>query len=184
MKPEILNPKSETNSKLFSCPLFAVRIFTLFFVFSSLVLICGCETLRKKFIRKPKNERKMEEPVLSPQKYNPEFEKDVLYRNYFVYWRSWQDELIAALDADLSHKKQIDCVYQAVMNLEKVRAFLNEDKQKELDVYIEELKALQEKIIKGNLAGAKTVMLKNKLKINKRNILRNFIYSKVKDDLR
>ncbi len=160
---------------------FIFMIFLFYFLSFSL---CGCETLRKKFTRKSKREPEVEEPVLSPEEYNPEFEKDILYRNYFVYWRSWQDELAAALDAGLSHKKQIDCVYHAVMNVEKMRTFLNQDRQKELDVYIEELRALQEKIIKDNLVGAKMVIVKNKLRINRRNILHNFMYSKVKDDLR
>lgn len=146
--------------------------------------LCGCETMRKKFTRKPKHQPAQEEPLLMPEEYNPEFNKDVLYKDYLVYWRSWQDELIAHLEANLSHKKQIDCAQQAVLNLEKLRDFLKPEKQQVLDVYLEELKNLRDKIKEGNLSGANLALIKHKLTINRRNILHNFMYSKVKNDLK
>lgn len=160
------------------------KVVLLTFLACMLFSLYGCETLRKKFVRKPKREREAEEPVLMPEEYNPEFHKDVLYRNYLVYWRSWQDELIEALDVNLSHKKQIETVQQAVVNLEKLRTFLKPQKQEILDKYLEELKDLRDKIKRGNLAGARLEIIKHRVRINRRNILHNFMYSKVKDDLR
>ncbi|MDP1853381.1 MAG: hypothetical protein Q8L26_04180 [Candidatus Omnitrophota bacterium] len=139
--------------------------------------------MRKKFVRKPKAEPKQEEPLLMPEEYNPEFNKDVLYKDYLVYWRSWHDELIASLEANLSHKKQVDCAQEAIVNLGKLRGLLNEEKQKVLDVYLEELKALRDDIKEG-ASGANLSIIKHKLTINRRNILHNFMYSKVKEDLK
>lgn len=162
-----------------------LKAFLLFTVFCFLLSgLCGCETLRKKFIRKPKHEAAPEEPLLMPEEYNPAFNKDVLYKDYLVYWRSWQDELIAALEANLSHKKQVDCAEQAVMNLEKLKGFLKEEKQIVLDKYLSQLKGLRDEIKEGDLAGAKLGIIKHKLTVNRRDILHNFMYSKVKDDLK
>lgn len=157
----------------------------LIFTFSFLIFnfLCGCEAMHKKFVRKSKAEPKQQEPLLMPEEYNPEFNKDVLYKDYLIYWRSWHDELIASLEANLSHKKQIDCAKQAIENLEKLRGLLNEEKRKVLDVYLKELKALKDDIEKGT-SGANLSIIKHKLTINRRNILHDFMYSKVKNDLK
>jgi len=165
-----------------------IRVYSVFFLAACCLLLaaflCGCETLRRKFIRNPKHEKKAEEAVFVPQEYGPEFEKETLYKKYLVYWRSWQDELITAIEANLSYKKQIDCAEQAVANLEKLRTFLKEEKQNTLDIYLSELKKLRDEIKSGVPAGAGIEILKNRLRINRRNILHNFMYSKVKDDLK
>lgn len=153
-------------------------------IFGFCILFSGCQSLQKKFIRKPKDEPKAEEPLLMPQAYNIADNKETLYKNYFVYWRSFQDELIAALEANLSAKKQASCADFAVTNLEKLREFLNEEKQAVLDPYLAELKSLRGKIKESDLAGAKLGIVKHKLSVNRRNIIHNFMYSKVKDDLK
>ncbi|MFQ5681375.1 MAG: hypothetical protein ACE5GG_04935 [Candidatus Omnitrophota bacterium] len=132
----------------------------------------GCYALRKKFIRRPKHEPKAEDPVLAFEDYKNDDDPETAYRKYLLYWRSWQEELIVAIENGLSRKKQSACAREALSNLKMARSFLDEDKQNKLDVYLSELEDLAEDIEKGNLQGARLTMIRHRLKLNRRNILR------------
>ena len=144
----------------------------------------GCDAFVRKFTRKPKKEGlPHEEMVLAPEEYKgPQMTKEELYRQYFLYWRSWQDELIESLRSGKNHKKQIGCLDEAIKNLGELRSLLSEDKQKKLDIYINQLKDLKELVNKdiygNNLDGNR--MTAERIK---RNILRDFSYNKIKDYL-
>jgi len=150
-------------------------------VFSSLF---GCEAFVKKFTRKPKKEKPAEEMILVPEEYPVLFEnKEQAYRQYFLYWKSWQDELINALLACLSQKKQLTCIDYAIKNLEEVKKLLDEEKRSQLDSYITESVKLRNDIDKDTYAN-NTNMNRVTAERIKRKILRDFSYSKVKDYVR
>jgi hypothetical protein len=90
--------------------------------------------------------------------------------------------LIESLIGKSSRKKQIDCAGEAIKNLINLRALLNEEKQKKLDIYIAELKRLQDEITK-DLYGNSTSPHNQSAEFIKRNILRDFSYKKIKDFL-
>jgi len=138
----------------------------------------------RKFTRKPKKENlSKEEMVLAPQEYKgPDMTKEEIYRKYFLYWKSWHDELISSLSPGANHKKQIDCVGQAVKNLEHLKGLLTEDKKKKLDIYINQLNALQDLITK-DVYSSNIVANRSTAERIKRNILRDFSYNKIKDYL-
>lgn len=152
--------------------------------YSLLATLLGCEAFTKKFVRKPKKEGKREETVLVPEEYSPlDIPIEQRYRQYFFYWKSWQDELINALDSGASHKKRRSCIDEAIKNLKELKPLLFEEKQKDLDAYLYKLKELQIKInqdiynrgLFGHKATAESL---------KRNILRDFSYPAVKNHLR
>ncbi|MBM3255730.1 MAG: hypothetical protein FJZ08_05460, partial [Candidatus Omnitrophica bacterium] len=78
MKSRIPNPKSQIA--------LAVTIYLL------LVSFLGCEAFVRKFTRKSKKEDlHREEMVLAPQEYQkPKLSKEEEYRQYLLYWKSWQ----------------------------------------------------------------------------------------------
>jgi len=162
------------------------RIFLLVTVYLLLVAILGCEAFTRKFIRKPKaEEKKPEEIVLIPQEYNAEgINKEELYREYFLYWESWQDELIDILSSrDLNRKKQVDSLREAVKNLVNMRGLLLPEKQILLDNYINEMNNLSEDITKDIYTDFMSNSLMKAQRI-KRKIQRDFSFSKIKDYLR
>ncbi len=109
--------------------------------------------------------------------------KEEVYRQYFLYWKSWHEELINSLSGGgSSNKKQIDCANEALKNLEALRSTLQEAKQKKLDIYISQLKDLK-KEIEEDLYG--NSISENRLVAEriKRSILRDFSYNKIKDYL-
>ena len=147
-------------------------------------MLSGCEAFVRKFTRKPKEHKLKEEPILVPQDYSlSDLSTEERYRQYFLFWKSWQDELITALDSQASYKKRKECIREAVNNLEEIRSLLIEEKQKELDVYLEKLRSLFSKIIQ-DIYGTRLAINKSRAQSLKRNILRDFSYSNAKDYLR
>jgi hypothetical protein len=147
--------------------------------------LCGCESFARKFVRKPKAEQnKTEEIVLVPQEYKTEeSSKEELYRQYFLFWESWQDELIDSLSYQgLNRKKQIDSLREAVKNLVSMKDLLKPEKQKLMDNYINEMNSLGQDISKDVYENSIDNNLMNAQRI-KRNIQRDFYFSKIKDFL-
>ncbi|MFA5038457.1 MAG: hypothetical protein WC732_02120 [Candidatus Omnitrophota bacterium] len=116
-------------------------------VVAFIVSSAGCETLRKKFIRKRKTPQSREAMIITPRDYSAHpFPNHVLYRQYFTYWKAWNQELVTALNDRASHKKVVDCMDQALINLKKMSTYLLEDKAKSLAAYIQQSEALMSRI--------------------------------------
>ncbi|MEW6101054.1 MAG: hypothetical protein AB1481_02030 [Candidatus Omnitrophota bacterium] len=154
--------------------------FLAIFLFTS----CGCDAFVRKFTRKPKKESMpAEELVLAPQEYTgPAMSTEELYRQYFLFWKSWQDELISALSSRASQKKQLDCINEAIENLVNLREYLKEDRKKILDKYITESDVLKQKISIDIYSNNASLTIREAERI-RRNILRDLSFSKVKDSL-
>jgi len=146
--------------------------------------LLGCDAFVRKFTRKPKKEALLaEEMVLVPEEYKgPQITKEEQYRQYFLFWKSWQDELITSLLEKRSQKKQIDCAKEAIRNLVSLKAFLNEEKQKKLDIYINRLNDLQGQISQ-DLYGSVTASYLQAAERIKRDILKDFSYHKISKDI-
>lgn len=173
------------NHRLYRFKRQITQMIFLFFVFCYFsVSLVGCEAFVRKFTRKSKKAKTKEVPVLQPEEYSlSDIPIEERYRQYFLFWKTWQDELITALGSSASYKKRKDCLREAIKNLEQIKSFLFEEKQKELDVYLKKLHNLEGQISR-DIYGAKLAIHKSRAEILKRNILRDFSYSKVKNHLR
>lgn len=159
------------------------RFLFLFLICYSLVAMLGCDAFVRKFTRKPKRENlPKEELVLAPEEYKPSMNKEQLYHQYFLFWQSWQEELIESIAQGKSHKKQMTCVAEAIKNLLSLREFLDEGKQKELDIYIKRLKDLQDLISKDVYCSNASMYIRAAESI-KRGIFRDLSFNKVKKHL-
>jgi hypothetical protein len=193
MKSKIQNPclsgrqaKSKINPKS-KCQILIQKPGYLPFiiiVLSFVIFMSGCDAFVRKFTRKPKKENlPQQEMVLTPEEYpSPQMTKEELYRQYFLFWKSWHEELIESLLQKRSQKKQIDCAQEALNNLINLRGMLNDDTQKKLDVYIAEIKNLLALIIE-DTSGINTTNSAQRAENIKRNILRDFTYNKIKNYL-
>jgi len=144
--------------------------------------LIGCEAFVKKFTRKSKKEDKVEEMVLAPEEYRDTRSKEQIYREYFDFWKSWQTELVESLLQKKSNKKQVSCAQEAIKNLSSLRDLLSPEKQKKLDVYINQMKSLMDSI-SGDTYGANTSSYMEKAEALRMNILRDFSYKKVSKDI-
>ena len=117
-------------------------------LFFCMLLMTGCETLRKKFTRQKKNQKTEEVMIVSPRDYSAHpFPNDVLYKQYFTYWKSWNQELVTSLNERASDKKVLDCTEQAIINLKKMATYLNEAKAKELSGYIQQTEDIKSTVL-------------------------------------
>lgn len=159
---------------------FGLTIIILCFI----VNLTGCEAFVRKFTRKPKNENlPREEMVVTPEKYKaPLISKEEQYRQYFLYWKSWHDELINSLSYSANPKKQIGCINEAIKNLQALKELLKEEKQKMLTNYINQLEKLKDSIV-SDVYGTHSVASRFDAERLKRDILDNFSYPKIKDYL-
>lgn len=149
-----------------------------------LLNLAGCEAFTRKFTRKSKKKDQAVEMVLAPEEYKgPDMPKEEIYRQYFIYWKSWQDELISALTHNASLKKKVDCSEQAIKNLVNMRALLIEQAQKNLDVYIARSQDLLSDMQK-DIYGADNRHNNDAAERIKSDIQRGFTYTKVKNYLR
>jgi len=148
------------------------------FFFSSL----GCDAFVRKFTRKKKKTEPHEEMVLTPQEYKCTLSKDELYRQHLLYWKSWQDELIEALNQNISQKKKVSCVNEAIKNLMQMRGLLNAEKQKQLNGYIDQMQQLRDSI-ESDSYGSDSANNRCRAEQLRMYILRGFSYNKVKDSL-
>ncbi len=151
---------------------------------SLLATTLGCDAFVRKFTRKSKKgDQPKEELVLVPEVYKPpKMTKEEVYRQYFLYWKSWHDELINSLSGGASQKKQIDCAKEAIKNLAELRKTLQESGQKKLDVYINQLKDLKKEIMQ-DLYGNDISVNRLTAEHIRRGIMRDFSYNKIKNYL-
>jgi len=149
-----------------------------------IINLIGCEAFVRKFTRKSKKEKFPEaDIVLVPEEYKSNMTKEEQYRQYFLFWKSWQDELIASLIKGGSHKRQIDCSEEAIKNLVNLRALLIEEKQKKIDYYINRLNSLKE-AVSHDIYGYSLDLNRQTAEQIRRNILRDFSYNKIKGCLK
>jgi hypothetical protein len=161
-----------------------IKSLLLVIICSLLVTTLGCDSFVRKFTRKSKKDKdNAQELVLAPQEYRPpKISKEDAYRKYFLYWKSWHDELINALSGGISNKKQLACIIQAIDNLEELKKTLQQVRQNKIDTYINQLKDLKGDITQ-DLYGNNIMANRMTAERIKRNILRDFSYEKIKDNL-
>lgn len=140
--------------------------------------LSGCETLKKKFIRKQTS--KKVSPVLVPQDYRGTYSNDVLYGNHFNYWRTWTEDLINCLDTKASNKREKLAAARAVEDLERMQDLLTGDKKAELTEYIKFYEDVQKKVELGQPNDNDASRMKNDLESRRRVIMRKFEPKEVK----
>ena len=155
-----------------------------FLIISFLLLnLIGCESFTRKFTRKSKKSAPVQ-MVLAPEEYTgPDMTKEELYRQYFIYWKAWQDELINALTLKASLKKKIDCAQEALKNLVNMKTQLVLAAQKNFDPTITRFNELLVSI-REDVYGSKDSSNRQEASQLKANIQRDFIYPKIRNYLK
>lgn len=156
-----------------------------FILFGFLLLdLVGCESFVRKFTRKSKKSDQAVEMVLVPEEYKgPNLTKEELYRQYFLYWKSWQDELINALNQKANLKKKVDCAQQALKHLVNMKMLLVPQARKNFDQQIARSNDLLSSM-QSDVYGSNDARNARAANLNKANIEKDFIYPKIKNYLK
>ena len=109
------------------------------------VAVGGCTSLRKKFTR-TKKEKANEQafvPVLDPIDYPPpSVSPEERYRYNYSLWKVWYRDLVKNIDGKESDKNQKYLVGQIIAQLEEMKKWVSEAKQKELSERVGEWNAI------------------------------------------
>lgn len=154
------------------------------FCTACLVWSCGCQSLAKKFVRKSKvEEKEADEVVVAPEEYPaPAADNHALYRQYFLFWRTWHDELVDSLEVNGNHKRQIESVEEAVTNLVNLRLLIDEPSRARLDVSIGALRGLRDAVAK-DFYYQKVEANRKTARDIRRQIVDSFSYAKVRGNI-
>jgi len=157
-----------------------LKRFSLLLLLAVLVLnLSGCETLKKKFIRKQKGTKKVS-PVLVPQDYKGIYANEVLYDNHFIYWRTWTEDLMNCLENESSNKRQVLAASRAVEDLERMQDLLNSPKKEALEPHIKVYERILNKVRLGRPNEAVASSMWHDLESQRRVIIRQFEPKEVK----
>ncbi|MGD0336459.1 MAG: hypothetical protein ABSB18_05100 [Candidatus Omnitrophota bacterium] len=152
-------------------------------IFITIFSLIGCDAFVRKFTRK-KERVEQETPVIAPEEYKgPQMTKEQLYRQHFLFWQSWHEELITSLDDSRSQKKILDCLKEAVKNLNNMRSMLDQAGQKKLDGYISDMNMLGDEIKRESYGSSNNKSCLQGAERLKMNIMRDFAYAKIKNNL-
>jgi hypothetical protein len=148
--------------------------------------IVGCEAFVRKFTRKPKKDKIVkEELVLLPQEYAaPQMTNEELFQQYFLFWRSWQDELIESLSSwhSMNHKKQVSCAKEAMENLRQVAALLQGEPRGKIEVFVDRSTQLYADVLR-DVYGSRAARNRQTAERIKRSIMKDFPFQRIKDNL-
>lgn len=162
-----------------------MRVIKLLIVLFLVLNLVGCEAFVRKFTRKPKEDIHQEPMVLTPEEYKCPLSKEELYRQYFTFWRAWQDELIASLlvvTERVNNKKQVDSADEAIKNLTSMKALLKADAQKKFDPYIVRMLDLRDSIQK-DIYGNRIFQNRQEAERLRRDILQSFSFPEISKEL-
>ena len=152
--------------------------------YAAIILLCvsiaGCAGMQRKFARKKKQEEKSL-PIVTTYDYAKEQRVDELYKKRFLFWKSWQGELIDRMGDN--YKKRTECYYELMQNLLEMQKYLNDQKYNELGVFITEIKSVDPDVKKIDLRGSEQYRITQVLEKTKRLIDKRFSYSRVKNHL-
>jgi hypothetical protein len=153
------------------------KIAVLLFIVAVFLEMCGCETMKRKFVRKPK-ESKKPVPVLHPVNYQEDRDEKLAYKRHFTFWQMWQQTLIDSLGEN--YKKSIRCIDEASYNLAAMRKIVSEAKKTKLQQHLKLLNEIKHEIVnKKRLSEYDIVRLQRRLKKQKKTIEKDFSYSKL-----
>jgi hypothetical protein len=144
------------------------------------ISIAGCAGMQRKFSRKKKEEVK-QLPIVTTYDYAKEARVDELYKKRFLFWKSWQGELIDRMGA--GYKKRTECYDELTQNLLEMQKYLNDEKYKELESFIVEIKSLDPNVKKIDLTNNERYRISQVLEKTRRLIDKRFSYSHVKNSL-
>lgn len=147
------------------------RVFLCIILVATSLSLVSCAALKGKFIRKPKDTKKTKEIFQSAE---DTYLKDILYNNHFIYWKSWQGELISNIGKN--NKKVLACANRALYNLTQMQELLKPEKQKELQPYIDELANIAKELRRKKISVPRQKKIINILNHHLWDVQRDFDY--------
>lgn len=161
--------------------MFKNRYITYIIILVMCISFTGCAGLQRKFTRKKKKEIDTTVPVVTTYDYSKELRVEELYKKHFLFWKTWQSELIDRMDS--GYKKRSACYDYTIASLMEMEKYLTGVKAEELGKFIKEVRSVNPEIKEKTLSKGKEHRIRQVLEKTRRQIEKRFSYPHVKDFL-
>lgn len=145
--------------------------------------LIGCESVQRKFIRKPKAYVRPS-PIVSFQDYTRAMTPLDRYRKHYVLFDYWNSELIDAFEGrGVSAKRMKRASSESLQELHTLKGLLQDDLAEHLGRMIEDRQHLNEQIQRGPYPPSQADLIRRALERQSRDLHRDFSWRKVEDRL-
>ena len=161
------------------------RVFWLTVCSALLTGLAGCESLERKFTRKPKNPPPPPNPIIQFQDYTRSLTPLDRYRKHYMIFDYWSEEFIDTLRSpSMNQKRLIRASSEALGELQTLQSLLREDKAAQLTPLLEERREINRQVQRGAVDGLRATTTLRALESHSRQIHRDFFWRDVQDHLK
>jgi hypothetical protein len=147
--------------------------------------VAGCESLQRKFTRKPKNPGPAPTPIIQFQDYTRAMTPLDRYRKHCLMFDYWNHDLLDALGSrPINPKRYKRSSSESLLELETMRGLLQDEQAQRLDPLIEERAKLNRQLQDGNVPDPSVSMLTRVLEAQSRTIQREFSWRDMEEHLK
>lgn len=146
------------------------------------MVLAGCETLPKKFIRKkPKPAHTAAVVYLEEGNFQKKYSNEYYYKSHYTLWKTFHGDILNNLNGN--SKKLSRSAQEAYSHLEQMSRYLKPEKQSELMPLVNELHGFMEKFDNGSYSKSDVGSMTTDLSRIKRLVANDYYYDKIKEDL-
>ena len=150
-----------------------------------LTVLGGCESLQRKFTRKPKHPSPAPSPIIQFQDYTRSMTPLDRYRKHYMIFDYWNGAFIEALQSSpLNQKRLSRASTESLGELRTMQGLLREDKAAQLAPLLEEREAIDRQVQGGGIDALRAAMPLRQLEAQSRQIHRDFFWRDVQDSLK
>ncbi len=161
------------------------RIIGLGLVCAGLAASMGCETLQRKFTRKPKHPAARPTPIIHFEDYTKAMTPLDRYRKHYLIFEYWNGELIRAFREQPARAKKVrKTSSEALKELEILHRLLNDDVAVRFEQIFTERAQLDAQLQSGKYFPGEGGSIRRRLQAQMRQINREFYWRKVEDQLK
>ena len=161
------------------------RVIGIGLVCMSLCATAGCESLQRKFTRKPKHPAERPTPIIHFEDYSKAMTPLDRYRKHALLFEHWNSQLIDALTEKPSSFKRVrHSSGEAMGELEVLHQLLDEEAAKQLEPIVVKRRRLDERLQDGTYMPGEMMAIQRMLERQARRIKGEFFWRKVEDRLR
>ena len=147
--------------------------------------LTGCESLQRKFTRKPKQAPKPLAPIITFQDYSRAMTPMDRYRKHYMMFDYWNDELMEALQGSTPNPKRFKrASEEALTELQTMKELLIDDVAVRLDPLLEERAKIHRQLQAPSFNTGSANTIGRTLESQTRQIQREFFWRDVQESLK
>ena len=162
-----------------------LRVWLLACCVSLVAALAGCESLERKFTRKPKHPLPPPNPIINFQDYNRTFTPLDRYRKHYLMFQYWNDALIDGLQSSpLNPKRFKRASTESLAELETLKGLVTEEVAARMAPVIEGRSTIDRQLQSGDIGEMQVHAVTRDLEAQTRTIHRNFFWRDIEDQLK